>query len=151
MGNNEIRTVVSLPQVLTDVMYFPENLQWLDLSYNYLESIEADLLQFEQLKTLYLHGNYISDLQSLTLFGNYIETIPNYRLWVLGVMYTYNENLRRLDQVLVTNREFDKVLVWKENIFKSKSKRLKKLEPTVSKKPPAPPKNEEEEKKQASQ
>lgn len=163
LQNNEIRTIVSLPQVLTDVMYFPENLQWLDLSYNYLESIEADLLQFEQLKTLYLHGNYISnleetkklngfrDLQSLTLFGNYIETIPNYRLWVLGVMYTYNENLRRLDQVLVTNREFDKVLVWKEHIFKSKSKRLKKLEPTVSKKPPAPPKNEEEEKKQASQ
>lgn len=97
------------------------------------------MLEFPYLKTLYLHGNYISnldetkklngfqDLQSLTLYGNPIETIQNYRLWVLGVMYTYNENLRRLDQVLVTNREFDKVLVWKERIFTGKYKRLRKF------------------------
>ena len=110
LQNIELRTIESLPEVLIDVMYFPERLQWLDLSYNILESIEADLLQFTQLKTLYLHGNYISnleetrklnefrDLQSLTLYGNPIETITNYRLWVLGVMYTYNENLRRLDR-----------------------------------------------------
>ena len=90
-------------------------------------------------------------MQSLTLYGNPIETITNYRLWVLGVMYTHNENLRRLDQVLVTNREFDKVLVWKERIFAQKSKRLKKLEPKVVKQVPALPKNEEEEKKQGNQ
>ena len=106
-----------------------------------------------------MHGNYISnldetkklnefrDLQSLTLYGNPIETIPNYRLWVLGVMYTYTENLRRFDQVLVTNREFDKVLVWKERINQGKFKRLKKLEPKVAKTVPPLPKNDEEEKK----
>jgi hypothetical protein len=106
-----------------------------------------------------MHGNYISnldetkklnkfhDLQSLTLYGNPIETIQNYRLWVLGVMYTFNENLRRLDQVLITNREFDKVLVWKENIFSSKYKRLKQFQPPVEKKVPALPKNDEEDKK----
>jgi len=66
-------------------------------------------------------------------------------------MYTYTENLRRLDQVVVTNREFDKVLVWKENIFKGKFKRLKQFKPEVEKKPPAPPKNDEEEKKQSNQ
>lgn len=113
------------------------------------------------LKTLYLHGNYISnleetkklnnfeDLQSLTLYGNPIETITNYRLWVLGVMYTNSENLRKLDQVVVTNREFDKVLVWKERVFATKFKRMKKLEPMVKKTAPLPPKNEEEEKKQS--
>ena len=63
-------------------------------------------------------------------------------------MYTYNENLRRLDQVLITNREFDKVLVWKENIFSGRYKRLRKLEPKNKKQPPALPKNDEEEKKQ---
>lgn len=52
---------------------------------------------------------------------------------------------------MVTNREFDKVLVWKENIFKGKFKRLKQFKPEVEKKPPAPPKNEEEEKKQNNQ
>lgn len=165
LQNNEIRTVVGLPQVLTEVMICDPyaNLLWLDLSYNYLEAIEDDLLQLQNLQTLYMHGNYISNLeetkklsgfnnlQSLTLYGNPIETIKNYRLWVLGVMYTRNENLRRLDQVIVTNREFDKVLVWKERIFAQKSRRLKTLKPDVLKQPPAPPKTEEEEKKQTNQ
>ena len=118
------------------------------------------MLDFPDLKTLYLHGKYIAnldetkklngfrDLQSLTLYGNPIETVPNYRLWVLGVMYTYTENLRRLDQVLVTNREFDKVLVWKERIFSGKYKRLKQFKPAVMRPVPALPKSEEEEKKQ---
>jgi len=163
LQNNELRTVVGLPSVLTEVMVCDPyiNLLWLDLSYNYLEAIEEDLLQLENLQTLYMHGNYISNLeetkklsgfnnlQSLTLYGNPIETIKNYRLWVLGVMYTRNENLRKLDQVVVTNREFDKVLVWKERIFQQKSRRLKTLKPDVVKQPPAPPKTEEEEKKQS--
>ena len=157
--------MASLPLVLTEVMVCDpySNLLWLDLSYNYLEAIEDDLLQLPNLQTLYMHGNYISNLeetkklsgfenlQSLTLYGNPIETIKNYRLWVLGVMYTRNENLRKLDQVVVTNREFDKVLVWKERIFAQKSKRLKTLKPDVLKQPPAPPKTEEEEKKQTNQ
>mmetsp|Transcript_25364 Transcript_25364/g.33918 ORF Transcript_25364/g.33918 Transcript_25364/m.33918 type:complete len:189 (+) Transcript_25364:509-1075(+) len=161
LQNNELRTVATLPAVLTEVMVCDPymNLLWLDLSYNYLEAIEEDLLQLQNLQTLYMHGNYISNLdetkklanfnnlQSLTLYGNPIETIKNYRLWVLGVMYTRNENLRRLDQVVVTNREFDKVLVWKERIFAQKSRRLKTLKPDVMKQPPAPPKTEEEEKK----
>lgn len=112
---------------------------------------------------MYLHGNYISnleetkklerfgDLQSLTLYGNPIETVPNYRLWVLGVLYSRTENLRRLDQVLVTNREFDKVLVWKERIFSGKYKRLRQFKPIVPKTIPALPKTEDEEKKQSSQ
>lgn len=85
------------------------------------------------------------------MYGNPIETIKNYRLWLLGVMYTRNENLRKLDQVIVTNREFDKVLVWKERINQNQSKRLKQLKPVVERKPPAPPKSEEEEKKQSNQ
>lgn len=63
-------------------------------------------------------------------------------------MYQYSENLRRLDQVLVTNREFDKVLVWRENLFSKK--RLRTLKPqNTTRKPPPLPKSEEEEKKQA--
>ena len=165
LQNNELRNVVNLPMVLKEVMVCDPftNLKWLDLSYNILETIEEDLLQLKSLQTLYLHGNYISNLeetkklsnfdnlQSLTLYGNPIETVKFYRLWVLGVMYTRNENLRRLDQVVVTNREFDKVLVWKERVFAQKSRRLKTLKPDVLRQPPAPPKTEEEEKKQSSQ
>jgi Leucine-rich repeat (LRR) protein len=59
LNNNEIRTVVNLRTTLDYVMWNPNNLEWLDLSYNYLEKIEPEILQFPNLKTLYLHGNYI--------------------------------------------------------------------------------------------
>jgi hypothetical protein len=36
LNNNEIRTLKYLPDTLRYVMYRPENLEWLDLSYNYL-------------------------------------------------------------------------------------------------------------------
>ena len=44
-------------------MWNSKNLLWLDLSYNYLTSIEDELLEFPELKTLYLHGNYINNLE----------------------------------------------------------------------------------------
>ena len=143
-------------------MYNSKNLLWLDLSYNFLTTIDDDLLDFPELKTLYMHGNYIAnleqtkklqafeDLQSLTLYGNAIEQIKGYRMYVLGVMYANNnQNLRRLDQVLVTNREYDNVLVWQERLYPKNFNRLKKLVPANAK-PPPEPKVKEDEKKQAS-
>ena len=59
LNNNELRTVVGLRTTLDFVMWNPANLEWLDLSYNYLEKIEPEILQFPNLKALYLHGNYI--------------------------------------------------------------------------------------------
>ena len=143
-------------------MYNSKNLLWLDLSYNFLTTIDDDLLDFPELKTLYLHGNYIAnleqtkklqgfeDLQSLTLYGNAIEQIKGYRMYVLGVMYANNnQNLRRLDQVLVTNREYDNVLVWQERLYPKNFNKLRKLVPANAKLPPEP-KVEEDDKKQAS-
>ena len=51
--------------ILEHVMYAPDRLEWLDLSYNYLEKIEDELLNFVNLKTLYLHGNYLSRLDEV--------------------------------------------------------------------------------------
>ena len=142
-------------------MWDSKNLMWLDLSYNFLTTIDDELTNFKELKTLYLHGNYISnldetkklqkynDLQSLSLYGNAIEQIKGYRMYVLGVMYANNnQNLRRLDQVLVTNREYDSVLVWQERLYPNNFKKLKKLQP-ANYKPPPEPKVEEDDKKQA--
>ena len=110
LQNNELRSLIGMADVLEAVMWNSRNLLWLDLSYNYLQDIDEELLEFPELKTLYLHGNYISsleqtkklqkfyDLQSLTLYGNSIEQIKGYRMYVLGVMYANNnQNLRRLD------------------------------------------------------
>ena len=125
LQNNQIRSIQGLRSTLDDVMWHPDGLLWIDLSNCYLENIEDEFLNFPQLKTLYLHGNYFNnleqvrklnrfdDLQSLTLYGNPIEQIKSYRMYVLGMMYELSENLRRLDQVLVTNREFDKVMAFK--------------------------------------
>ena len=40
-------------------------LEWIDLSHNYLVDIHSDLLEHEQLKTLYLHSNYISSMKDV--------------------------------------------------------------------------------------
>ena len=81
-------------------MWHHNKLLWIDLSNNYLTTIDEDLAkEFPQLKTLYLHGNYMMDmtvitkfrelahLQTLTLYGNPIEHLKNYRLIVLNVLY----------------------------------------------------------------
>jgi Leucine-rich repeat (LRR) protein len=130
LNNNELRTIVNLRSTLDYVMiYNPVNLEWLDLSYNYLETIEPELLNFPNLKTLYLHGNYISNLeevkklqdlpylQTLTLYGNFVEQIKGYRLYVLGMMYEKYETLKKLDSVLITRKEFDNVIVWNERLY----------------------------------
>ena len=85
LQNNEIRSITGLPGILKEVMWNSNYILWLDLSNNYLETIEDEILNFPLLKTLYLHGNYIKELDdvkklqglpnlwSLTLYGNHIE------------------------------------------------------------------------------
>ncbi len=158
LNNNEIRTLKNLPDTLQYVMWRPENLEWLDLSYNYLATIDKELLAFPNLKTLYMHGNYISNLeevrklqdlpglQILTLYGNSIEQIKGYRLWVLGMLYEKHETLKKFDNVLITRKEFDGVIVWNERLFETKRTKLRKMKPDNIKQVP---KKQEEENKQA--
>ena len=81
----------------------------------------------------------------LTINGNPIEEIKGYRLYVLGLMFSQYETLRKLDSVIISRTEFDNVLVWNERLFASmhaKPGRLRKLRPENPKNPP--PKEEEE-------
>jgi len=93
LNNNEIRDVRGLSETLYYVLpkSNPVNLIWLNLSYNFLQKIDPELLNFPHLKSLNLHGNYISDLEevrkladlenliNLTLNGNPFEEIDGYR------------------------------------------------------------------------
>lgn len=63
----------------------------------------------------------------MTLYGNPIEQIKGYRYFVLGMMYTNFETLRKLDSVVVTNKEMDNIIVWNEHLNKKQSKNLKRL------------------------
>ena len=85
-------------------------------------------------------------LQTLTLYGNFIAQIKGYRLYVLGMMYEKYETFKKLDTVVVTNKEFDNVIVWNERLVANSRRKLKKLRPDNVK--PVPKKKEEEEQKQ---
>lgn len=65
LNNNEIRTIKGLRDILNYVVWQPQNLEWIDLSYNYLQNIDKELLSFPNLKTLYMHGNYIANLEEV--------------------------------------------------------------------------------------
>lgn len=114
INSNRLRSIYTLYETLGTVMWGHEKLQWIDLSYNLLVKIEPEILKFTQLKTLYLHGNFIYEmaevvklgdlehLRVLTLHGNEIEQIPGYRMYVLGIILAKNPNLKKLDTVMIT-------------------------------------------------
>jgi Leucine-rich repeat (LRR) protein len=123
LNNNFLTTLKEFPQALSDVLSQPMKLVFLDLSWNQLEKIEPVLLQYEQLKALYLHGNRIAKLpqvdklkglpqiRSLTLNGNPIECNSCYRLYVVG-MLQHSTDLRSLDHSTVTDDERERAEAW---------------------------------------
>lgn len=48
----------------------PEKLMWINLSFNFLTKIDAEILNFPMLKTLLLHGNYISEMEEVKKLQN---------------------------------------------------------------------------------
>ena len=95
-----------------------KNLQWLDLQNNYLKQVDDGISYFHNLKTLYLHGNYISDMQevqklqslpklrNLTIHSNPLTSIKDFRLYVIALL----PELRKIDTVLITHKERDNAL-----------------------------------------
>lgn len=69
----------------------------------------------------------LTELKTLNLFGNPIEQIPGYRLFVLGNIYSENDALKRLDQVVITAKEYASVCIWNERLVANSSKKLKKV------------------------
>mmetsp|Transcript_62362 Transcript_62362/g.140554 ORF Transcript_62362/g.140554 Transcript_62362/m.140554 type:complete len:244 (-) Transcript_62362:72-803(-) len=131
LNNNMLESVSGLPQALETTMPSPiVNLQWLDLSFNQLVTIEPELLRFLNLKALYLHGNCLRSLPSverlrklpkllsLTLNGNPIESSKIYRPYVIGAL----NGLRSLDHSTITQDESTNSAAW----FKSHLMRVQK-------------------------
>ena len=126
-------------------MNFPSKLKFLDLSFNYLTTIDSEILNFMELKTLYLHGNYIYQLEevkklsefpnilTLTLHGNPLEQITGYRNYVLGIMFSKNQSLKKMDSVVVTRKEKEGCFVWNQ-ILNQQKKSFPKLDTNKIKK-----------------
>jgi Leucine-rich repeat (LRR) protein len=96
LGYNQIRSVEGLGANVMKIRGVPNdllhNLMWLDLQHNFITSIpREEFCQFPNLKSLYLHRNYIVDLRelenlnmldkliNLTIHGNPVDRIPNFR------------------------------------------------------------------------
>ena len=59
LANNNLADTTGLYKMALDVVEFPEDIAWLDLSFNEIGAVSNDILEFPALKMLYLHGNKI--------------------------------------------------------------------------------------------
>ncbi len=65
LGYNKLRELTGLDLVLGSIMNNLTNLQWIDVSHNYLTTLDYAFKDFPELKTLYIHCNFIVDLAEL--------------------------------------------------------------------------------------
>ena len=101
-NNNEINTWVGFDEALKNAIdsetVKSTDLQFLDCSFNMLQTIGSCLEKYDKIRVLYLHGNKIGNLQDikrlknlkeiqkLTLHGNPIEEKKNYRKTNVGTL-----------------------------------------------------------------
>ncbi|XP_059564631.1 transmembrane O-methyltransferase homolog isoform X3 [Myotis daubentonii] len=90
LNNNVLNELRGFNHVIAQLLQHPENLAWIDLSFNDLPSIDPVLTTLFNLSVLYLHGNSIQRLgevnklatlprlRSLTLHGNPMEEEKGY-------------------------------------------------------------------------
>lgn len=123
---NKIRELHNFESVVAFVMPDYKNLQWVDLSHNYLEKLDYSFEGFPQLRTLYLHCNYLTDLndfaqlsshqqlKTLMIHGNPLTAVPNFRCFLISVL----PNLKKIDSVLVSRKEVDNATFLRTQIKK---------------------------------
>ena len=143
LGYNKIRELAGLNTVLEGIMENARNLQWIDISHNYLVNLDYDFADFPHLKTLYLHCNYIADLaqleklkhleelKTITVHGNPLTNVANFRVLAISIL----PDLKKLDSVLISKKERDNAV-----FIRSQTKKY-----PLPKNPPLPPQEKKEE------
>lgn len=76
------------------------------------------MAEFEKLKGL-------TELRTLTVHGNLFDAIPNFRLYIIGLLPT----IKKLDSVLISKKELDNANVWKITFGMNKPPIFVKKEP----------------------
>ena len=77
LANNNLADTTGLYKMALDVVEFPEDIAWLDLSFNEIGAVSNDILEFPALKMLYLHGNKIRYGHCYQGFLSMFSTFPN--------------------------------------------------------------------------
>ncbi|XP_071489004.1 leucine-rich repeat-containing protein 51-like [Diadema antillarum] len=119
---------------LEGILETPSDLSSLDLSFNDFTKIDPVLLEYPNLKMLYLHGNHIDKLEeidklaalpnliSLTVHGNLIEDLPGFRSYILSRL----PKLKTLNFSGVTKADLTNAATWKTMYGRKKTKRRPK-------------------------
>lgn len=123
---NKICDLQYFNSTLEQLLEKPFDLEWLDLSFNDISTIDEVLLQYPKLKILYLHGNQIDKLSevdklgalpelfSITLHGNPIEDIPGYKQYVISAL----PQLKVFNTITITNQDRSDASTWKRKFRK---------------------------------
>lgn len=131
LSNNRIKNISNMTSHLGPVVESPQEVNWIDLSFNSITEIPEDVSELESLSVLYLHANDITrldeidklaklpNLKTLTLHGNPLENIKGYRQYALSVL----PNLRQLDFCAVTKQDRRVAASWKSVHGPAKFKR----------------------------
>lgn len=116
LSYNYLESLNGLMEIMPKVMRNPLNLGWIDISFNLIRTLTPELGALPNLKSLYLHCNYllgldevaklrnVEQLQAVTLHGNPIERLPGYRLQCIAVL---PHTVKKLDSALITALERD--------------------------------------------
>ncbi|KAH0625337.1 hypothetical protein JD844_033864, partial [Phrynosoma platyrhinos] len=128
LNNNTLNDLTDFPEIMGKLLEYPEDIYWIDLSFNDLPIIDPVLTTYYNLRNLNLHGNSIQQLsevdklavlphlRSLTLHGNPIEEEKGYRSYVISTL----PNLKSFDFSGVTKLDRSTANVWRRMNIKPK-------------------------------
>ncbi|XP_038269987.1 leucine-rich repeat-containing protein 51 [Dermochelys coriacea] len=132
LNNNTINELTDFASTMEQLLEHPDELSWVDLSFNDLPTVDPVLTTYPHLRALNLHGNSIQSLsevdklailpclRTLTLHGNPIEEEKGYRSYVLSVL----PQLKSFDFSGVTKQDRSTATIWRR--MNVKPKKVKK-------------------------
>ncbi|KAM9170975.1 leucine-rich repeat-containing protein 51 isoform 2-T2 [Pangshura tecta] len=132
LNNNTINELTDFASIMEQLLEYPGELSWVDLSFNDLPTIDPVLTTYPNLRALNLHGNSIQSLgevdklavlprlRTLTLHGNPIEEEKGYRSYVLSAL----PQLKSFDFSGVTKQDRSTAAFWRR--MNVKPKKVKK-------------------------
>lgn len=120
LNNNSLNSFEAFTDTFSQLVQSPEEISWIDLSFNMLPNIDRVIATYKNIRVLYLHGNSIDSLEevnklvalphlrTLTMHGNPIESEPGYRQYVLSRL----PGLKNLDFSGVTKQDRSIAETW---------------------------------------
>ncbi|RZC40932.1 leucine-rich repeat-containing protein 51, partial [Asbolus verrucosus] len=98
LNNNKLKNIKNLDAFVDSILEFPEQLGWIDFSFNHISEIHDSILKYPALKIVYFHGNCIDSLdqvlklrnlkvlKTVTFHGNPISNLTHYRSYIIAAL-----------------------------------------------------------------